>query len=100
MYYEKYRKIGGYKSKVQYQQLKESNQNKNKRKCITILFNPSHSNSVKTNIRGIFIKLISKHFLPKHKILKVFNKSKINFSCFCMPNIRSDRDALNYNSSL
>ena len=59
IYYEKCLKNRGYKSKLQYQQPKENYQNKR--------FNPPYSNSVKNNIRRIFIKLISKHFPPNHK---------------------------------
>ena len=39
---------------------------KGKKKRNIIWFNPPYSKSVKTNIWRIFIKLISKHFLPNH----------------------------------
>ena len=45
--------------------------------------------TVKTNIGRIFIKLISKHFPPNHKFVKIFNKNTIKRSYSCMPNIRS-----------
>ena len=64
IYYEKCLKNSGYKTKLQYQQPKENNQNKKKRKRNIIWFNPPYSKSVKTNIGRIFIKLISKHFPP------------------------------------
>ena len=64
IYYEKCLKESGYKTKLQYQQPKESNQNKRKRKHNIIWFNPPYSKSVKTNAGRIFIKLISKHFPP------------------------------------
>ena len=82
-------KISGYKIKLLYQQPKENNQNKKKRKRNTISLNPPNSKSVKTNIRRIFIKLISKHFPPNHKFVKIFNKNTIKLSYSCMPNIRS-----------
>ena len=44
--------------------------------------------TVKTNIGRIFIKLISKHFPPNHKFVKIFNKNTIKRSYSCMPNIR------------
>ena len=47
------------------------------------------SKSVKTNIGRIFIKLISKHFPPNHKFVKIFNKITIKLSYSSMPNIRS-----------
>ena len=37
----------------------------------------------------MFIKLISKHFPPNHKFVKIFNKNIIKLSYSCMPNIRS-----------
>ena len=82
-------KNSGYKTKLQYQQPKENNQNKKKRKRNIIWFNPPYSKSVKTNIGRIFIKLISKHFPPNHKFVKIFNKNTIKLSYSCMPNIRS-----------
>ena len=82
-------KISGYKIKLLYQQPKENNQNKQKRNRNTISFNPPNSKPVKTNIRRIFIKLISKHFPPNHKFVKIFNKNTIKLSYSCMPNIRS-----------
>ena len=75
-----------YKTKLQYQQPKE-NQNKKKIKRNIIWFNPPYSKFVKTNIAGIFIKLISKHFPPNHKFIKIFNKNTIKLSYSCMPNI-------------
>ena len=89
VYYEKCLKNSGHKTKLQYQQPKENNQNKKKRKRNIIWFNPPYSKSVKTNIGRIFIKLISKHFPPNHKFVKIFNKNTIKLSYSCMPNIRS-----------
>ena len=89
VYYEKCLKNSGYKTKLQYQQPKENNQNKKKRKRNIIWFNLPYSKSFKTNIGRIFIKLINKHFPPNHKFVKIFNKNTINFSYSCMPNMRS-----------
>ena len=82
-------KNNGYKTKLQYQQPKENNPNKKKRKCNIIWLNPPYSKSVKTNVRRIFIKLISKHFPPNYKFVKIFNKNTMKLSYSCMPNIRS-----------
>ena len=95
VYYEKCLKNSGHKTKLQYQQPKENNQNKKKRKRNIIWFNPPYSKSVKTNIGRIFIKLISKHFPPNHKFVKIFNKSRIEFSYSYMPNIRSKINSRN-----
>ena len=89
IYYEKCLKNSEYKNKLQYQQPKEDNQNKKKRKRNIIWFNPPYSKSVKTILGRIFIKLISKHFPPNHKFAKIFNKNTIKLSYSCMPNITS-----------
>ena len=89
VYYEKSLKNSGYKTKLQYKQPKENNQNKKKRKFNIIWFNPSYCKSVKTNIGRISIKLISKHFPPNHKFVKIFNKNIVKLNYSCMPNIRS-----------
>ena len=86
IYYEKCLKSSGYKTNLQYQQPKENNQNKKKRKRNIIWFNPPYSKFVKTNIRRIFIKLISKRLPPNHKFVKIFNKNTIKLSYSCMPN--------------
>ena len=86
IYYEKCLKNSRYKTKLQYQQPKENNQNKKKRKFNITWFNPPYSKSIKTNIGRIFIKLISKHFPPNHKFVKIFNKNTIKL---VIKNIRS-----------
>ena len=73
-------KNSGRKTKLQYQQPKEKNKYKKKRKRYIIWFNPPYSKSVKTNIGRIFIKLIGKHFPPNHKLVKIFNKNTIKLS--------------------
>ena len=47
------------------------------------------SKPVKTKIGRIIIKLISKHFRPNHKFVKIFNKNTIKLNYSCMPNIIS-----------
>ena len=74
---------------LQYQQPKENNGKEKKRKRNIIWFNPPYSKAVKTSIGRIFIKLISKHFPPNHKFVKIFSKKTTKLSYSCMPNIRS-----------
>ena len=78
IYYKKCLKNSRSKTKLQYRQPKENNQNKTKRKENIIWFNPPYSKSVKTNIGRIFIKLISTHFPSNHnhKFVKIFHKIK------------------------
>ena len=52
IYYEKCLKNSGYKTKLQYQQPKENNQNKKKRKRNIIWFNPPYGNSPLKPISG------------------------------------------------
>ena len=47
------------------------------------------SKLVKTNIGRMFIKVISKHFPPIQKFVKVISKNTLKFSYSCMSNIRS-----------
>ena len=76
IYYEKCLKSSGYKTKLEYQQPKENNHSKKKRKRNTHWFNAPYSKSIKANIGTIFIKLISKHFPPNHKFEKYSTKTQ------------------------
>ena len=81
IYCEKCLDNSGYKIKLQYQQPKENNQSKKKRKRNIIWFNPPYSKSTKSNIGRIFIKLISKHFPLNHKFVKKHNKTCHILAC-------------------
>ena len=37
-----------------------------------------------------FLNLIRKHFLPRHKFSKLFNRNTIKVSCNCLPNIKPE----------
>lgn len=53
-----------------------------------IWFNHSFSSNVATNIGGTFLKLMSKHFPKKSKLMnKIFNRNTVNGSYSCMHNI-------------
>ena len=64
-----------------------TNDNKWKKTRQIIRFNPSFSESVKTNIGKTFLQLLSKHFPKNHKIYKKFNKNTVESSHSCMKNI-------------
>ena len=48
-----------------------------------VLFN------VKTKVRNYFLNLIRKHFPPRLKFVKLFNRNTIKISYSCMPNIKA-----------
>ena len=54
------------------------------RKRNIIWFNPPYSEHVQTNIGTEFLRLLSKHFSPHHKLHKIINKSNVKISCSCM----------------
>ena len=72
IYHEKYLKNSEYKTKLQYQQTKKNNWNKKKGKRDVIWFNPLYSKPIKINFGRTLIKLISKHFPPNLKFVKMF----------------------------
>ena len=72
IYHEKYLKNSEYKTKLQYQQTKKNNWNKKKGKRDVIWFNPLYSKPIKINFGRTLIKLISEHFPPNLKFVKMF----------------------------
>ena len=57
------------------------------RKRNIIWFNPPYSEHVQTNICREFLRLLSKHFLPHHKLHKIINKNNVKISYSCMANM-------------
>ena len=62
-------------SAIYYEKCLKNSECQTKKKLNIIWFNPPYS-KFKTNIVRIFIKLISKHFTPNHKFVKIFNKTQ------------------------
>ena len=56
---------------------------------IIIWINPPFSKNLATKIGRYFLNLIDKHFPRDQKFYQIFNRNTINFSCSCMPNIKS-----------
>ena len=77
-FYEKCLKTMNIKPSCYINNQKKNSRNKKKRTPNTIWLNPTYSQSVKTNIEKIFIKLIGKHFPPNRKFVKIFNKNTIS----------------------
>ena len=87
-YYEQRLRQCGYNEKLNYTEENNKINQKSGRRNI-LWFNPPYSKSVKTNIGKRFLRLINKHFLPKYKYRKIFNRNTIMISYSCMPNIKS-----------
>ena len=44
---------------------------------------------MKTNIGSFFYRSIKKHFQPKYKLYRIFNRNNLKLSYFCIPNLKS-----------
>ena len=64
----------------------ENTKNKNRERKI-LWFDPPFSQSVKTNIGKVFLKLVRKHFPRHHIIHKIFNTNTLKLSYCCRKNI-------------
>ena len=63
------------------------NANVKNRQCKILWFKPPFSQSVKTNIGKVSLKLVRKHFPRHHKLHKIFNTNTLKLSYCCMKNI-------------
>ena len=52
-----------------------------------IWFNPSFTQTVKTNVAKLFFRLLDKHFPKSHLLHKIFNRNTIKVSYSCMNNV-------------
>ena len=48
---------------------------------------PLFSNNVSTNVGKKFLRLLDKHFPPKHKFYPILNRNCVKISYSCMPNM-------------
>ena len=77
----------GYNTKLEFRPPQEPDNNtKSKRKRKIIWFNPPFSKNVKTNVAKR-LNLMDKHFPPKHKLHKIFNRNNVKVSYSCTSNI-------------
>ena len=83
--YENALKESGYKAEMNYETTENTNNKTRKRKILW--FNQPFSQSVKTNIGKVFLKLVRKHFPRYHKLHKIFNTNTLKLSYCCMKNI-------------
>ena len=64
----------------------ETKRKRNKRNVLW--FNPPYSKTIKTNVGGQFLKLLSKHFPKSHILNKVFNRKTVKVSYRNAPNMK------------
>ena len=74
----------GYKVEMKYDTSENTNNRNWHRK--KIWFNQPFSQSVKTNIEKMFLKLVRKHFPRQYKLHKIFNLNTLKLSYCCMKN--------------
>ena len=91
--YENALKERGYKAEMKYE-TSENTKNKNRERKI-LWFEPPFSQSVKTNIGKVFLKLVRKHFPSHHIIHKIFNTDTLKLSYCCRKNISNIRKQYN-----
>ena len=83
--YENALKESGYKAEMKYETSENTNNKTKKRKILW--FNLPFSQSVKTNIGKVFLKLVRKHFPRHYKLHKFFITNTLRLSYCCMKNI-------------
>ena len=76
----------GYKSNLEFQK-EISSEKKNRRHHRNIWFNPPFSQTVKTNVARLFLRLLHKHFPRSYILRKLFNRNTVKFSYSCMENV-------------
>ena len=83
--YENALKESGYKAEMKYETSENTNNRNRQRKILW--FDPPFSQSVKTNIGKVFLKLVRKHFPRHYKLHKFFITNTLRLSYCCMKNI-------------
>ena len=78
-------KISGFTGAIDYNNVK--GKKKRPRKRNIVWFDSPFSHHVSTNIGRNSLKLLDRHFPPKHRLRKICNRSNIKVSC--MPNMEA-----------
>ena len=84
--YEEVMHRSGHTGKLEYADILGSKKKKKRKRSIT-WFNPPFSEYVKTNISKEFLRLLTKHFPPHHRLHKICSKFNVKVSYSCMPNM-------------
>ena len=85
--YEEALNSSGHPSNIKFQppvQRKKRNRHRN-----VIWYCPPYSDSVKTPLGKIFLRLLKKHFPYNHPYARIMNKNTIKLSYSCMPNMKN-----------
>ena len=77
----------GYKSNLEFQKEISSEKKNRRRRRNIIWFNPPFSQTVKTNVARLFLRLLYKNFPRSHILRKLFNRNTIKVSHSCMENV-------------
>ena len=80
-------KASGYSEVIEYCSDQTTQRTKQRRNRNIIWFNPPYSKNVQTNIGGIFLRLIRKHFPQSSALRQIFNKNTLKLSYSIMPNM-------------
>ena len=86
-YYEDQLKSCGYNEPFSFMNEAPANNINKTRKRNIIWFHPPYSQSVKSNVGKIFLKLVRSHFPKTHRFHKIFNKNNVKVSYSCMNNM-------------
>ena len=79
--YEQALQASGLRQKLQFQQEKASQRRRTRKRNIT-WFNPPYNDLVSTNV-GKRLFYLEKHFPPRHRLHKIFNRNTIKLSNSC-----------------
>ena len=88
-YYEDALRKSGYETSLQFVPPPENQGRRKNRKRNIIWYNPPYSKNVKTKVAEEFLKLVDKHFQPRHKFRKIFNRNTLKVSYSTMPNVKA-----------
>ena len=88
----------GYTHKLKYDEKEKQTKKKKQRHKKVIWFNPPWSAEVKTNIGREFLLILDKHFPPKHRLRKYFNRHTVKVSYSTTENMQ--QEIINHNKKI
>ena len=88
----------GYTNILKYDEKEKQKKKKKQRHKKAIWFNPPWSAEVKTNIGHEFLLILDKHFPPKHRLRKYFNRQTVKVSYSTTENMQ--QEIINHNKKI